>query len=45
MTLGFYGYIGQNNIFAYFNSKAFELYKKNLKKKSEKIVIFFADMA
>ena len=34
MTLGFYGYIGQKYIFAYFNSKTSELKKlKNLRKK------------
>ena len=39
MTLGFYGYIGQKYIFAYFNSKTSELKKiKNLKKKNEKVL-------
>ena len=37
MTVGFYGYIGQNYIFAYFNSKTSKFYKKkNLKKKNLK---------
>ena len=38
MTLGFYGYIGQNYIFAYFNSKTSEIYKK---KKSIFYPIFY----
>ena len=37
MTVDFYGYIGQNYIFAYFNSKISKLYKKKSEKKiSEK---------
>ena len=37
MTLGFYGYIGQNCIFACLNSKTSELKnRKNLKKQTKK---------
>ena len=44
MTLGFYGYIGQNYIFAYSNSKTSKLQKKKkiLKKKIWKKYYFFA---
>ena len=34
MTVDFYGYIGQNYIFAYCNSKTSKLQKKNLKNSS-----------
>ena len=33
MTVEVYGYIGQNYIYAYFNSKKSELYKKKSEKK------------
>ena len=45
MTLGFYGYIGQNYIFAYSNSKTSKLQKKNLEKKNLKKVLFFCGPA
>ena len=45
MTVGFYGYIGQNYIFAYSNSKTSKLQKKKSWKKNLKKVLFFCGPA